>query len=302
MKLKSQISKWIQALVPACDGDIQHAKRQLIWLKEKVLLDNRRDQSLPFGCLLQNEQDLLDKYVKQRTNEHKPLQYILGSQPFCELDIITQPPTLIPRCETEEWVMKVVGLLNERLSKSNLPLTNPLEIIDVGTGSGCIPLALARHLPKHSLHGIGIDISSDAILLARKNYLACKPLLKNTVDFEQTDIFELDLPRRTRSCNIIISNPPYITKDEYQSLDPDVKEWEDTRALVAEDNGTYIHKRIIEVAKFCKPIFKDIPYLFMEIGGTHQIEQLIKHMKANGFDHIQVWKDFAGKDRVISGY
>ncbi|KAI7900354.1 S-adenosyl-L-methionine-dependent methyltransferase [Cokeromyces recurvatus] len=296
MRLRMQVNKWFQALIPVCNGDKSHAKRQLIWLKEKVLIENNRNQSLPLSSLSQAEQDLLDSYIEQRIKKHKPLQYILGSQPFCELDIVTRPPILIPRFETEEWIMKVSNLISDQLSKGQR-LSQPLEILDVGTGTGCIALALARHLPRDSAHVTGIDISSEAIALANQNYHNCKQSLNNTVSFKEIDVFKLN-----QQPNMIVSNPPYITTNEYKDLEPDVKDWEDPRALVAAEEGTFVHKRIIELAKECRPVFKDIPYLFMEIGGRHQVEILKTQMSKNGFQNIEVWKDFADKDRVILGY
>ena len=97
-----------------------------------------------------------------------------------------------------------------------------------------------------------------------------------------------------------MSNPPYITNEEYATLDPDVKDWEDARALVAPDQGTLVHQRIIQVAKHCKPLTKG-PHLFMEMGGTHQIKILNDLMLQQGFKSIDIWKDLADKDRVITG-
>lgn len=97
MASKLIVKNWIQRLLPACDGDAAHAKRQLEWLKEKVALDVSGNSSKSIYSLSKQEQDQLDTYITQRTEQHKPLQYILGTQPFCELDIVTRPPTLIPR-------------------------------------------------------------------------------------------------------------------------------------------------------------------------------------------------------------
>jgi release factor glutamine methyltransferase len=176
-----------------------------------------------------------------------------------------------------------------------------LRILDICTGSGCIALALAKHLPKDSAYITGLDISNKAIELANLNLNTHRSLLRNSVEFHQKDVFELQLQQYLPAYNVIVSNPPYITNQEYKLLDQDVKNWEDPRALVAEEEGTRVHKRIVEVSKYCHPLWNDRPYLFMEIGGTHQIEALSEYMLKHGFKTVDIWKDLADKDRVITG-
>lgn len=181
----------------------------------------------------------------------------------------------------------------------HLSKTNPIRILDLCTGSGCIALALAKHLPKDSAQIIGLDISSKAVSLANHNLGVHNSSIQNSVQFQQKDLFQLQLEE---PINLIVSNPPYITHKEYESLDPDVKDWEDSRALVADEEGTHIHKKIIDVSKYCRPYASSIPRLVMEMGGTHQIKCLAEEMDKNEFKNIEVWKDLAGKDRVITGY
>lgn len=271
-----------------CDGDLNHAKKQLQWLKEKVLTDSRGKWLR--SSLTEQEKQHLDKLIDQRVLEHKPLQYILGTQPFCELDIVTRPPTLIPRWETEEWTDRLIQLLKPYLGKDK----KRMRILDTCTGTGCIALALSSHLPKDSVEIVGIDISKRAIELANHNLKQHQEKLRNPIEFEQRDLFGY-LPS---SFHMIVSNPPYVTHQEYKDLDSDVKDWEDPRALVADDQGTKVHQHLIEVAKHCQP-FAHLPRLVMEIGGTHQVEILTKALGQHGFLDVQVWKDLAEKDRVI---
>ncbi|GAN03501.1 methylase of polypeptide chain release factors [Mucor ambiguus] len=303
MASKLIVRNWIQKLLPVCDGDAGHAKRQLEWLKEKVTLDVSGNSSKSIYMLSKQEHDQLDTYITQRTEQHKPLQYILatlvesisilGTQPFCELDIVTRPPTLIPRWETEEWTYRVIDMLKNQLST----VQKPLRILDVCTGSGCISLALAKHLPKDSVHITGLDISTRAISLSQHNLDLHQSQLQNPVEFHVQDVFQY-IPQD--EIHLIVSNPPYITNEEYKTLDPDVKDWEDARALVAPDQGTRVHQGVIQVAKYCTPLTKG-PHLLMEMGGTHQIKLLSGLMLQQGFKTIDVWKDLAGKDRVITG-
>ncbi|KAG0737201.1 hypothetical protein G6F22_009601 [Rhizopus arrhizus] len=240
------------------------------------------------------EKEHLNTLIDQRVLQHKPLQYILGTQPFCELDIVTKPPTLIPRWETEEWTDRLIKLLYPYLTAQN---EKKMRILDICTGTGCIALALSSQLPKGSVEIIGLDISSRAIELANHNLIVHKHRLKNPVQFQQGDIFD-NLPLSS-SFHLVVSNPPYVTHDEYKSLDPDVKNWEDPRALVADNQGTCVHRRIIDVAKHNKPFASGLPRIVMEMGGTHQIDLLSRALDKNGYLDIQVWKDLAEKDRVI---
>ena len=171
--------------------------------------------------------------------------------------------------------------------------------MDMCTGSGCIALALAKHLPQDSAQIIGMDISTEAVDLARHNLDIHKSSLRNSVQFQQKDVFNLVL---NEPIHMIVSNPPYITHEEYKTLEPDVKDWEDARALVADDEGTHVHKQIIQIAQSCRSYGNNVPQLLMEMGGTHQIQSLKKKMQHQKLENVQVWKDLADKDRVIVGY
>ncbi|KAI9496011.1 S-adenosyl-L-methionine-dependent methyltransferase [Zychaea mexicana] len=299
---RHQDSRWIRRLLPACDNDVSLARRQLTWLKEKT-----------------RNPTLLDRHVYDRVVRHKPLQYILGTQPFGDLEIVTRPPVLIPRWETEEWVHRLIDILLPHVkAKSQGAQERPFRVLDICTGSGCIALALAAHLPPHRTQIIATDISDDAIALAQHNYHDNKSLIQNHVDFQQVDVFS-DAMQRMDPFDLIVSNPPYITFDDYKDLDPDVKQWEDVRALVADEDGMAVHRRIVELASnglllrssklqrqgkgessITTTTRIPIPRLAMEFGGTHQAVSLKRMMKPM-LNDVQVWKDLAGKDRVVVG-
>jgi release factor glutamine methyltransferase len=141
-----------------------------------------------------------------------------------------------------------------------------------------------------------MDISTQAIALANHNLSVHANRLNNPVKFVQQNIFQYHLQKK--EFHLIVSNPPYVTDEEYKHLDPDVKDWEDHRALVAPEQGTLVHKQLIETARECAP-FKDLPKLVMEIGGTHQLGILSTALSENGYKQIDFWKDLAGKDRVV---
>ncbi|KAI8979308.1 S-adenosyl-L-methionine-dependent methyltransferase [Mycotypha africana] len=181
-------------------------------------------------------------------------------------------------------------------------MTNkPVRILDLCTGTGCISLALAKKLPKNTVEITGIDISAAAIALAKENFALHKESLNNPVTFEQKDIFQLD-SHDVEPYQLFVSNPPYVTHDEYATLEPCVRDWEDKRALVADEQGTSIHKRIIDLSRHSKPYAENTPYVFMEIGGAHQVKVLMQTMQQAGLHNISIWKDLADRDRVIVGY
>ncbi|KAI8342105.1 S-adenosyl-L-methionine-dependent methyltransferase [Chlamydoabsidia padenii] len=293
----NKYSTLIRRLLPACEYDISLAKRQLGWMKDKIISDRTPNSTNTSSSLTVDELGTLDTFITQRVEQHKPLQYILGTQPFYDLDIITRPPTLIPRWETEEWTNRLVELLGPNWTRSNRR-----KILDVCTGTGCIALALATHLPNTDI--TGLDISPKAIQLANDNLVAHQHLLKdsgNKVRFQLDDIYEPQVERHFSSFDLVVSNPPYVTHDEYTSLDPDVKQWEDRQALVADLQGTQLHRRLIQLVSRNKQQQSDgdLPTIVMEIGGEHQVPVLQEQLDYYGFNNIKVWKDLAGKDRVV---
>ncbi|KAI8081748.1 S-adenosyl-L-methionine-dependent methyltransferase [Halteromyces radiatus] len=303
LSVNNKYTTLIRRLLPACDNDISLAKRQIIWMKEKIIMD-RHDIKNTSTLLTTEELNRLDTFVQQRVEQHKPLQYILGTQPFYGLDILTRPPTLIPRWETEEWTHRLVELIQPYWKKQQ---GRRRRILDICTGSGCIALALAAHLPSNSTDILGLDISTEAIKLANDNLVIHQNQLNgNQVQFQIQDIYQAKVEKLFDDpwVDLVVSNPPYVTHTEYVNLEAEVKQWEDKRALVADNQGILLHQRLIElVSKNNNNKKKDgdelLPRLIMEIGGEHQVSSLKQILDSYGFRHIKIWKDLAGKDRVI---
>lgn len=205
---------------------------------------------------------------------------------------------IIIRWETEEWVHRLVTLLEKETQKDP---SIPLSILDICTGTGCIALTLAAHLKNARI--LATDVSQAAVALAKHNKDIHASQLKGTVEFKLLDVFD-DIMKQTGPFDVIVSNPPYITPKEYMELEPNVKEWEDKKALVADQEGTAVHRRIIELSRVLlrrdSSRLTDTPRLLMEIGGTHQVSPLCQLLQESGFEHIEIWKDLAGKDRVIA--
>lgn len=218
--------------------------------------------------------------IHELTILKKPLQYIIGIVPFCGLELSVQPPVLIPRPETEQWVTELI--------KQYAHEQKPIRILDIGTGSGCIALALAHALSHAQI--VGTDCSDEALSLARENQ---KRLGISNVLFINANLF----PANSEQFNIIVSNPPYIAEQEWQLLEPQVRLWEDKQALVADDRGLAIIKRIIDQSR---SYLISNGHLILEIGHT-QAAAVCTFMRSCGYTNIQVMKDFLHNDRVVIG-
>lgn len=237
----------------------------------------------------------LDHIITQHVTDHKPLAYIIGSVPFCGSLILINPPVLIPRMETEEWVERLINQLRPLVEKE---LIEPLSILDLCSGSGCIAIALAKAFLTAQI--VALDIEPRAIELIKKNILHNH--IPNVTPLH-SDLF--DALERKPQFDIIISNPPYITPNEYLHLDQSVKNWEDPKALWAEDEGLALIKKIVAHAPAyirSNAVLKEyaIPELIIEIGHT-QANVVKTMMTSAGYNDVQVHKDFAEKDRTVMG-
>lgn len=214
-------------------------------------------------------------------NEQKPIQYIIGETEFYHLPFKVDESVLIPRPETEELVEWVI---NDNKSKTN-------NILDIGAGSGCISIALAKNLPDSKV--FAIDISVDALKIAKQN-----ANLNNTkVTFINKDILKIcHSPIDTESTlDVIVSNPPYVRNTEKQQMKPNVLDNEPHLALfVEDDNPLQFYQAIIEFSKYN---LKRGGLLYFEIN-EHFGEEICNLLKDNSFKDIELKKDIYGKDRM----
>ncbi len=279
------LNKLVQELLSVYP-DVNQANQVAIWLLEKLTGQSHAQILLdPVINLTKDQQALLASWVKQITVEHKPVQYILGSVPFLNLDILVQAPVLIPRPETEWWV----DLLITRLARFK---NEPLKILDLCSGSGCIGLALAKYFVNAQV--IAVDISQAACELIAKNKLHNQI---TNLQIIQADLFA-DLANE--KFDLIVSNPPYIPQSDYQNLDLSVRLWEDRLALVAPDFDLAIIVKIITLApSFLQNKYASLPQLWLEIDAT-QGEQ-VRQLMQNSFDHVELIVDQFNRQRVIVG-
>lgn len=235
-----------------------------------------RDKLL--GKQLTNEQvKLIEEKVQQRINLHTPIQYIIGKAWFMDNFFKVTPDVLIPRDETEILVREAINII-----KSN----NFEEVLDIGTGSGCIACTIAKNT---SATVLGVDISTDALRVALDNVTNLN--INNKAIFRKSDLFSSI--REGEVFDLIISNPPYIPYGT--SLSKEVQQ-EPSIALFAEENGLAIYRKIIEQAP---QYLIEGGYLMFELGIGESDD--VKSMMYKDFEDIQIKKDLAGIDRVIWG-
>lgn len=244
-------------------------------------------ESLPDDPELEHR---IAQLVHQHVHEHMPLQYLLGSVPFIDITLQVEPPVLIPRPETEEWVFNLIQELHTLRHKM-------LRILDIGTGSGAIAIALAHALPEAEI--IAVDCSNHALSLCKKN---CALNTTENIKTIESNLFDA---LHGQTFDLIVSNPPYITEEEYLHLDPSVRNWEDKHALVANRHGLAIIEDIIKQAPaFLKKndelLAKNIGQLYIEIGYT-QGQAVADYMRACGYRSAKILTDLESKDRVVVG-
>lgn len=228
---------------------------------------------------LSNEEVIRVEEIILRLSKSEPIQYIFGKGYFYDLCFKVTKSVLIPRPETEElvhWILTDFG-------------NDPIRVVDVGTGSGAIPIALAKNRNAWQMHAL--DVSPEAIEVARENARENKV----KVDFHEINILKESLPTG-RLFDVVVSNPPYVTESEKTLMQANVLNFEPHLALFVDDNLPLLfYERIAHLAK---EQLATKGFLFFEINeqfGTETINMLEKL----GFERIELRKDLSGKDRMI---
>lgn len=218
--------------------------------------------------------------IVERLKQSEPIQYILGKAYFYDLTFKVNPTVLIPRPETEELVDLIIKLHKGR----------KIKILDIGTGSGCIAITLAKHLPEAEVWAI--DISEEALKTAEENTV----INKVNVKFIQADIFAPSIYEVIPDTyHIIVSNPPYVWESEKNAMDKNVLDYEPPLALFVPDNNPLCFYRTI--AQFGKQKLRENGFLYFEINARSGIE-MTNMLKEENYHHIRLIKDIYGKDRI----
>jgi release factor glutamine methyltransferase len=240
--------------------------------------------------LMKNPERVLDD--AQRTSFHEfiarrlrgePVAYITGRKPFWSFTLEVNPDVLIPRPDTEVVVEEALAVFRTH------PVDRP-RILDIGTGSGAIALALAAEIPGAQI--TATDISDAALSVAKKN--AGTLGLDRSITFLQGDLFA---PVHG-TFDLIVSNPPYIGAAEYETLPPGVKDFEPRQALYAGKSGLEFYEKLVYQAK---KYLKEKGWLLLEIGDKQGQEVLARMEMSQFYDAISVRADYAGLSRVVKG-
>lgn len=281
MKIKEYKGHFIKALLPFYDE--MEAESFFYLLLENKRQLRRIDLALDVDRVFSKSEILNWNAILEKLKIQIPIQYIIGTTHFYGLEFIVDENVLIPRPETEElvdWIVK----LNSKLSKKK-----NLKILDIGTGSGCIALSLAKNIPNSEV--FAIDVSEKALAIAKKNAI----LNKVPVTFLHKNILETkDLNQKF---DIIVSNPPYVRNLEKAEIKPNVLDNEPHLALFVPDNDPLIfYKKIAELAA---ANLNPNGQLFFEINQYlgKETQELLEYI---GLKNIELRKDIYGNDRMIA--
>lgn len=282
-KLSSLYEFYKNELLSIYDEDELYAIFELVC--EKYLNYSKTEVKQHFNENI-NQSNLINIYnAGVELKKGTPIQYILKEAYFYNLKFNVNSSTLIPRPETEELVDLIIKEFKQE-TKNN----QTLNILDIGTGSGCIPITLKKHLPDAKV--VGIDISEEALEVAKSNSI------KNNVEVEFLKLNILSqLITHNSTFNTIVSNPPYVLNSEAQQMDARVLEHEPHLALFVEDNDPIIfYKRIIDL---CSKHLEEKGWLFFELNPLYATSVKNYANDCKIFNFTEILNDMSGKQRFL---
>ena len=256
------------------------------WVFENVTGLKRWERSLRKNLALPTDSVLIINNYLEKLLKHQPVQYVLNEAWFYKLKFFVNEHVLIPRPETEELVSWII---NDTRTVSYSWGGEGKTILDVGTGSGCIAIALKRELPSSFVSAL--DTSKDALLIAARNAKE----LQATIDFMHIDFLHEASWNSIGNFDIIVSNPPYIPEKEKKSLERNVAEFEPEISLFVPDNDPFIFYN--KIAKFAQLHLKFDGEVFVEIHESYANE--VKHIFEKFLFKTEVRRDIYEKNRMI---
>jgi release factor glutamine methyltransferase len=290
-----EVEKWLKEKLKDYYDDNEAAKITLLLLEDgtgflqKDILMNKEQK------ITSKQYDVLTTHV-QRLQQYEPIQYIMNKTWFYGMELYVDKAVLVPRPETEElvdWLVKDIKIAGKDVFEKEVTdadLTTGLKILDIGTGSGCIALALKKSLPKAEVWGC--DISDEALNVARRNGSA----LDVRVDFQGIDFLDEAQQKSLPTVDIIVSNPPYIPLSDKNEMHENVVVYEPHTALFVPNNDTLLFYKAI--AHFAKKRLYENGFIYLEIheGLGREVANLFKD---EGYENITLKKDMQGKDRMV---
>ncbi len=249
------------------------------YVTDQRKIDRITNKDLPINT---GQQAMLKKYTEELL-AHKPIQYVIGEVWFMGMKLKVNENVLIPRPETEELVEWITKEIQLRENKN-------LSLLDIGTGSGCIPIAAKKLIPEISVSAV--DISEEALQLASINAIEQHVL----VDFIHLDFLNEQEWVQMSKYDIIMSNPPYIKKSEAALMNKNVLAYEPHIALFVPDEDALLFYK--SIAKFGLHHLKENGALYVEINEALG-DLVVQNFEENGYSEIQLKKDMQGKDRML---
>lgn len=269
--------------------DIQQSEVILWWMLSAITGKTKLELVLCQEELAPNHMMKLQQWIDEHINQNKPLAYLIGTVPFINCTIAVEPPLLIPRPETEEWVACLIEKLRSLPNKK-------ITILDLCTGSGAIACALAHAFPEATL--IAADISEKAIEITKRNAV----LNEVSITCIQSNLYSA---LKGFKFDLVVTNPPYISAEAWVTLDPMVKTWEDYNALVAPEKGLGLIRAICEqtpefLCRNSEMVAQGIAQLYCEIG--YDQGKAAYNLMKQSFSDVQLIKDYNKQDRVVCGF
>jgi release factor glutamine methyltransferase len=282
MTIKDAKQAIIEAIEPIYDN--REAVNIATLLLEELTGHSKMNQFLQKQSLVSEAIANKLNHSIERLSKGEPIQYIIGKAWFMELQLLVNSNTLIPRPETEELVDYLIKHLKTKGNKN-------VQILEIGAGSGCIPIAIAKYYPSATI--TSIDISSDALDIAKKN----AETNHVTINWKQLNFLDQQQWNTLGSYDIIVSNPPYVRKAEAATMHTNVLAYEPYTALFVEDNDPLIFYKAIQ--DFCEDHLNKNGAVFLEIN-----EGLGKETAAlfNNNYTIEIKKDMQNKERMVMAY
>ena len=281
MKLK-EVSQWLNEELTRAYDDDREKENIIAWLIEHHLNLKGTDLITQKELTVNDEKLYKIKQSLSRLKSFEPIQYVTGKTWFFDLELTVNDAVLIPRPETEELTEKII----------DLKLSGNAKVLDIGTGSGCIPLALKSKMPDWEI--TGTDISEKALKIAKHN----RDKYNLNVTFIQWDIrknHELE----NEKFDVIISNPPYVPESENKMLHPRVKKFEPSEALFSQGSDPLFFYKLI--AEKGRKMLKNSGIIALE---THfeYAKAVAEFFEITGFRNIEIRKDLSGKNRFVFAY
>lgn len=253
------------------------------WVMENITGSKKAERMIYKNAVITPDEEVQLNAIMERLLQNEPVQYILNESWFCGLRFYVDENVLIPRPETEELVEWII-------SNCKFPV-DELKILDIGSGSGCIPIALKRRIRKAEVWSC--DVSAKALDIAKKNAVS----LGTDVNFMQIDFLDKDQWHTLPSFDIIVSNPPYVPEKDRETMQPNVLKYEPAVALFVPDNDPLVFYRAI--AEFGKTNLNRNGSIYAEIHESLGTSTSALFREAGYITELK--KDMQGKERMLRG-